>query len=130
MVDISEKDFEAYVAKAIDNIPDLYRRHLDNVAFLIEDEPTPDQRRRLNLYVNETLFGLYEGVPLPQRGGAAKILPDKITLFRLPLTRASANLEDFKKKLAHTIWHEVAHYYGLDHARIHELEYKNARPKL
>jgi predicted Zn-dependent protease with MMP-like domain len=68
------------------------------------------------------LFGLYEGVPLPQRFGTTKLLPDKITLFKLPLLRYSRDLEELRDRVAKTVWHEVAHYFGLDHRRIHELE--------
>lgn len=122
MIQISSSDFEDLVSGAIDAIPALYQKHLENVAFIIEDEPTPQQRYKLQLYPNETLFGLYEGVPLPQRGGTTKILPDKITIFKNPALWVSASKEELKEHLRHTIWHEVAHYYGLDHQRIHELE--------
>ncbi len=121
---LSRKQFESVVAKAIDSIPPLYRRYLDNVAFIIEDEPTSDQRQRLKLQDGESLFGLYEGTPLPARGGATKLLPDKITLFKRPLESISNNLEELKENVRHTIWHEVAHYYGLDHQRIRKLESK------
>jgi predicted Zn-dependent protease with MMP-like domain len=80
---------------------------------------------QLKLYPNETLFGLYEGVPLPARGGMTKLLPDKITIFKNPALIYSRNAEELKEHIRHTIWHEVAHYYGLDHKRIHELERKN-----
>jgi predicted Zn-dependent protease with MMP-like domain len=124
MSSISNEDFEALITEGINAIPPLYKQHLQNVAFIIEDEPTPEQRMQLNLYPNETLFGLYEGVPLPRRNGMAKILPDKITIFKHPALRVSRNMEELKNHIRHTIWHEVAHYYGLDHKRIHELENK------
>ncbi len=119
---IDDKQFEEILAEAIDKIPPKYGEHIQNVAFILEEEPTEDQRRRLNLYPNESLFGLYEGVPLPRRGGATKLLPDKITIFRKPLEDASRSLDELKENVRHTVWHEVAHYFGLDHARIHELE--------
>ncbi len=122
---ISTRKFEKLVAQAVERIPQPYKNRLENVAFLLEDEPSSEQRQRLNLYPNETLFGLYEGVPLPQRGGALKTLPDKITIFKNPLLAASSSIEELKENIRHTVWHEVAHYYGLDHNRIHELESKN-----
>jgi len=122
MVEINDKEFEEIISQGIAAIPNLYQKHLQNVAFLVEDNPTPQQRVKLNLYPHETLFGLYEGVPLPQRGGGTKLLPDKITIFKNPLQNASRNLAELKENVRHTIWHEVAHYYGLDHKRIHELE--------
>ena len=115
------------VSAGIDAIPPLYQKHLKNVAFIVEDNPTPEQVQKLGLRVNELLFGLYEGVPLPQRQGTTKLLPDKITLFKNPLEYVSSSLEDLEDRVGRTIWHEVAHYYGLNHDRIHELERK--RPK-
>lgn len=124
MLQVSQEQFNSFVTDAIDSIPPLYQKHLKNVAFIIEDDPTPDQRIKLNLYPGETLFGLYEGVPLPQRNGVAPILPDKITLFKNPMLMVSRDLNELKKLIGHTVWHEVAHYYGLNHKRIHELESK------
>jgi predicted Zn-dependent protease with MMP-like domain len=124
----TEKQFEEFLSEAIDSIPPPYNSHLENVAFILEDDPTPQQRIRLNLYPNETLFGLYEGIPLPQRGGALKLLPDKITIFKHPLMAASPTPEDLKENIGHTVWHEVAHYYGLNHNRIHELDAKRKPP--
>ncbi len=123
-MEVSDEEFKKYLAEAIDAIPPPYNSHLQNVAFVLEDEPTPEQRIRLNLYPNESLFGLYEGVPLPARSGTLKILPDKITIFKNPLLAASQNLISLRRNIGHTVWHEVAHYYGLDHKRIHELEGK------
>ena len=79
-MEVSDSDFEKYLGEAIDAIPKPYSDHIENVAFIMEDFPTPEQRVRLNLYPNETLFGLYEGVPLPARNGTLKLLPDKITI--------------------------------------------------
>ncbi len=124
MLQISEKEFNALVSDGIDAIPELYQSRLQNVAFIVEDDPSPQQRIQLNLYPNETLFGLYEGVPLPGRSGMTKLLPDKITIFKNPMLMVCNNSEQLKKLINHTVWHEVAHYYGLDHKRIHELERK------
>jgi predicted Zn-dependent protease with MMP-like domain len=127
MIQINDEEFEELVSEAIDAIPPLYQKHLQNVAFLIEDQPTAEQRIKLNLYPNETLFGLYEGVPLPGRYGATKLLPDKITIFKNPALFVSTTEKELREHLRHTIWHEVAHYYGLDHKRIHELEQKQIK---
>jgi predicted Zn-dependent protease with MMP-like domain len=124
MINISDEEYDKYITAGIDAVPPLYQKHLQNVAFIVEDDPTQEQRIRLNLYPNETLFGLYEGVPLPQRNGGLKLLPDKITLFKNPMLYHAGNHEELKELVRHTIWHEVAHYYGLNHERIHELEAK------
>jgi predicted Zn-dependent protease with MMP-like domain len=124
MVQVDDKQFDEIVGQAIEAIPPLYQKHLDNVAFLVEDDPTPQQMYQLKLFRGELLFGLYEGVPLPQRQGATKLLPDKITIFKNPALMVSRNIEELREHIRHTVWHEVAHYYGLDHKRIHELERK------
>ena len=124
MVEVSDKQFETIVSKAIDDIPSPYIDKLQNVAFIIEDSPTPQQSQKLGLRCNDLLFGLYEGLPLPRRMGTVKLLPDKITLFKKPLEQVSHNIDDLTKRIKNTIWHEVAHYYGLGHKRIHELENK------
>ncbi|MBI4034461.1 metallopeptidase family protein [Candidatus Saccharibacteria bacterium] len=128
MIKVSDAEFERLIADGLEAIPPLYQKHLQNVAFVIADEPTTSQRRQLNLYQNELLFGLYEGVPLPQRFGAAKLLPDKITIFKKPAEAVSRNLAQLREHIRHTVWHEVAHYYGLDHRRIHQLERKHMTP--
>jgi len=123
-MNISDQEFEAIVNEGIERVPSIYRDKLDNVAFIIEDEPSAGQRQKMSLRPGETLFGLYEGVPLPRRGGVTKILPDKITIFKLPLMAASTSLAELRRNVGHTIWHEVAHYFGLDHARIDQLDSK------
>lgn len=119
---MSDKEFGEYVEAGIAAIPPLYQQRLKNVAFMVEDYPSEEQRVKLKLYPNETLFGLYEGVPLPNRNGALKLLPDKITIFKKPMEASANKTSDVKEQVRHTIWHEVAHYYGLDHARIHQLD--------
>lgn len=124
MTEVSDEHFQQLVSQAIDAIPKVYLKHLENVAFIVEDQPSEEQRQKLGLHCNQTLFGLYEGIPLPQRGGHAARLPDKITVFKEPLLAASSSSADLKNRIHNTIWHEVAHYYGLDHARIHRLDNK------
>lgn len=120
---ISDKDFEKLIGEAMDELPEHYAQNMNNVAITYEDEPTPEQREKLRLRCNETLFGLYEGVPLPQRGaGYTMVLPDKITLFKKPLQHATHSADHFKAQIKHTLWHELAHHFGLDHGRIHALE--------
>lgn len=125
MIKVKAQQFQNFVTQAIDAIPELYQEHLQNVAFIVEDRPTNEQRKKLKLKDNDLLFGLYEGVPLPGRSGQTKILPDKITIFKKDIETASQNLDDLRNRVANTVWHEVAHYYGLDHLKIHELENPN-----
>ena len=129
MIEFSEADFDEYLKEALETIPKPYRSHIENVAFILEDYPSPEQRIRLNLFANETLFGLYEGVPLPARNGTLKLLPDKITIFKYPLMMASHTKAQLRENIGHTVWHEVGHYFGLDHKRIHELDAKRLNNK-
>lgn len=118
----TDDEFDQIISDALDTLPEKYTSRLHNVAIIYEDQPSQEQREKLQLHCNQTLFGLYEGVPLPRRGGMQPILPDKITIFKFPMAYASNNLEELKKQVRHTLWHEMAHYFGLDHKRIHELE--------
>lgn len=120
---LSDEEFEELVNKAFDHIPELYQKNLNNVAVTIADEPTPAQREKLKLRCNETLFGLYEGIPLTQRGaGYNLVLPDRITIFKLPMLHAVNNMEELAEQVRHTLWHEIAHFYGLNHSQIHKLD--------
>ena len=120
----SDEEFEKFLAEAIDNVPEPYRSRLENIAFILEDDPTPEQRQKQNLGPYQTLLGLYEGLPLPKRGGRTKLLPDKITIFKNPLMAFSRDKDQLRENIGHTVWHEVAHYFGLDHRRIDELDRK------
>jgi predicted Zn-dependent protease with MMP-like domain len=109
MLQVSDEEFKNIVAEAIDGVPPRYQKRLENVAFIVEDQPTEEQRQRLSLRPGDSLFGLYEGVPLPQRFGTTKLLPDKITLFKLPLLRYSRDVEELRDRVAKTVWHEVVY---------------------
>lgn len=124
MIQVSDEQFEALIGQALDELPkDYVSRLLKDVAVIWQDEPTEAQRRELKLRGNETLFGLYEGRPLTERyNGVGKITPDKITIFKNPICAASPDMRVLKNEIKHTVWHEMAHYFGLDHKRIHELE--------
>lgn len=122
-MEVSDEQFEQIITEALDSLPKKYTDKLNNVAITIDDEPTETQRDKLKLSCNQTLYGLYEGIPLTKRGNNySLVLPDKITIFKKPLLHASSDINDFKKNVHHTLWHEIAHYFGLDHQRIHELE--------
>jgi len=122
MVSVTDQQFQQYIDDAMATLPAEHMARLQNVAILYAEEPSPEQRKTLQLRHDQTLFGLYEGVPLPQRQGMTRVLPDKITLFKLPLCASVSTETALREQIRHTLWHEIAHYFGLDHDRIHELE--------
>src|SRR3546814_14711692 len=86
MIEVSDEEFQTLINEALDSLPKDRMQHVQNVAFLFEDEPTAEQRVKLELRHDQTLLGLYEGVPLSRRQGMTNTFqPDKITLFKLPL---------------------------------------------
>lgn len=126
MLDISDAEFEQLTAQAIDSLPKQYTDNLNNVAIIMEHDPSEEQRQKLHLVNGVTLYGLYEGIPLTARGGNySLVLPDKITIFKNPIVASSHTLEELQAQIKRTVWHEIAHHYGLDHKRIHELENKS-----
>jgi predicted Zn-dependent protease with MMP-like domain len=118
---IERTRFEELVERALDSIPEPFSRALEEVAVVIEDEPSPTQRRESGLRPGEGLYGLYEGVPRNEYAADWAFVPNKITLF------ATALLEDFPDpaELEHEVWltvvHELAHHLGIDDRRLHEL---------
>lgn len=123
MIDIPNEQFDAFVEKAIKSTPEPYGQKLNNIGFFVEDEPTMLQRKQLGLRPCQSLFGLYEGVPLPNRNGnSGNLLPDKITIFRTPHLEFSSNQEELIDQISKSVWHEIAHYFGLDHDRIYKIQ--------
>lgn len=122
MVDVSDEQFQALIDDALGTLPKEHIDRVKNVAILYEYDPTPEQRQKLALRNDQTLFGLYEGTPLTQRQGMTTLYPDRITLFKNPLCMSVADLPALKEQIRHTLWHEIAHYYGLDHEAIDKLE--------
>ncbi len=108
---IDHDRFERLTGEALDLLPDGLGRLLDNVVVMVEDED-PD----------EDLLGLYEGIPLTERDDYGDMaLPDRITLFRLPLCEMSDDLDQLRHEVLVTVVHEIAHHFGIDDDRLHEL---------
>ncbi len=123
MISVSEEEFAAMVGAGMDAISPKYIEHLNNIVFVTEDTPSAEQIYKLKLRHDQSLFGLYEGIPLTRRGSNYNlVLPDKITIFKNPLEMASNSIDELRERVRHTVWHEVAHFYGLDHDRINSLE--------
>ena len=122
MIEVSDDEFQRLIDQALTELPGEHVKNIKNVAILYELAPTSEQRSTARLKPYETLLGLYEGAPLTQRQGMTRLLPDRITLFKAPLSQKSADLTELKEHIKHTLWHEIAHYYGLNHDQIRELE--------
>lgn len=122
MIQISDEDFAALIAEVMDELPRTHMDAVKNVAIVYADEPTPEQREQLKLRGDQNLLGLYEGVPLARRGGLTNFPPDKITVFKIPSLTYAGSLKELRAQVKHTVWHEIAHYFGLDHPAIHDIE--------
>ena len=120
------KDFETLVREGYLLLPEWVRRKMSNVALLVEDRPSRGVRREQGLGSGETLLGYYRGTPLTARGsdyGVGATLPDTITLYRKPIEEeAGGDPEEVKRVVAETVWHEVAHHFGMDEDAIEERE--------
>ena len=112
---MSDEDFETLVAEALDQVPPELAQLMDNVAVFVEDEPPPD---------DPELLGWYEGTPLTERDSAyAGVLPDRIVIFRGPTLRLCETPEEVVEEVGITVVHEIAHHFGIDDERLHELGY-------
>lgn len=112
---MSDEEFLRLVDEGVAALrPDILEK-LDNVAIVIADEPTEAQRQELGLAAEETLFGLYEGVPQSERGLTDEVLlPDKITIFKHPILATYSDPTDIAVCVENTVWHELAHHFGWD----------------
>ncbi len=125
MIHLSDEQFEEMVQRAVMDIPPRFAEHLANIAFRVDEEPSQEQLRAGGLlHRGGTLLGLYEGIPLPARGGAgySGVVPDVITIFKWPHQQIAGSLPELVAAVHQTVWHEVAHYFGLDHGQIRALE--------
>ena len=116
-------DFDRLVADACERIPARFRRRLKNVAIMVEAEPDAGQLARGRVPRGGTLLGLYEGRPLPQRSVFESFaMPDRITVFQGPHERMARGPEHLAKLVEDTVWHEVAHYFGLNEREVRAAE--------
>ncbi len=124
MIEVTNEVFEEMVQLAVDSIPRRFADHLNNVAFLTQDAPSAEQSRLSGyLHGRSVLLGLYQGIPLPKRGaGYNMVTPDVITIFKRAHEAVFSDLKSLSAGVHQTVWHEVAHYFGLDHGQIRVLE--------
>jgi len=116
-------DFDRLVTRAVAKIPHRFRRRMSNIAFIVEAEPSPAQLRAAGVRPAGTLLGLYRGRPLTVRSVYDSfVMPDQILIFQGPHERLARSPEHLKKMVEQTVWHEVAHYFGMDEARVRRAE--------
>lgn len=113
--------FEDLVRRALDSIPEPFSRALEEVAIVIEDEPSLEQLRESGLRPDDSLYGLYEGVPRTEWGADWAQVPNKITLFQIPLEEDFPSAADLEHEVRVTVIHELAHHLGIDDSRLHDL---------
>jgi predicted Zn-dependent protease with MMP-like domain len=117
-------DIEEMVVDALERLPEPFRDQLGSVAIVIEEEASPAQLATVGAY---GLYGLYQGVPRTYLSADGAPTPSKITIFRGPLVRASPTREALAKHVADTVYHEIAHHFGISDARILELQARRHR---
>jgi predicted Zn-dependent protease with MMP-like domain len=122
--DPSDDDIEAMVIDALEALPAPFRDQLGSVAIVIEDEASPAQLESVGA---RGLYGLYQGVPRTRWAADGAPVPSKITIFRGPLVRASRSPERLAAAVTDTVYHEIAHHFGISDARLHELQGERAR---
>ena len=121
---MTARRFRALVAEVLDSLPRRFAEKLENVVVQVEEEPTAEDLERAGVDPRRgTLFGLYDGVPLCERGDTAPVLPDRIVLFRKPLCRAFPDEAALRRQVRITLLHEIAHHFGFDEQTLRDLGY-------
>lgn len=120
--DARHASFEKLVERALAGLPPVAQRLLEEVAIVIEEEPTSEQLEAEGLAPTDTLYGLYEGTPIVEYGADWAAFPNKISLFRLPLEEDFPEPVELAREVRRTVLHELAHHAGIDDGRLHELD--------
>jgi predicted Zn-dependent protease with MMP-like domain len=120
---VTRAEFEHLVVEAVMLIPRRFRREMKNLALVVEQEPGPDLLRDMEIKPPDSLYGLYQGTPLTERGWAdGNALPDTITLFQRPIEDDCSDEDEVRAAIGETLIHEVGHYFGLSEEEIEEIE--------
>ena len=118
---MTDEQFDALITRAMNELPQEYITNMHNVAITMQDEPDAHQREKLKLRGDQLLLGLFEGVPrIHQTGNEAALLPSKITLFKQAILAVTHDEASLFEQIKRTLWHEIAHYYGLNHDDMHQ----------
>lgn len=115
---VTREEFEALVERAVEGLPDEFKSMLDNVAVMVEEEPTDEDLEEVGIDPadpeRDELFGLYHGIPLPERGSSYSALPDRVLIYRGPILRCCETRREAIREIRDTVLHELGHYYGLE----------------
>ena len=122
---MTREEFTRLVEEALDEIPRRFRTEMKNVAVVVEDVPPAHVLAEMEIGPDDTLFGLYQGVPLTERGwGYGNALPDRISIYQQPIVQACESDEEIRDCVAETVIHEFGHYFGMSEDEIQEIEEK------
>jgi predicted Zn-dependent protease with MMP-like domain len=118
---VSRDSFEDLVRDAVSAVPEKFLSKMGNVSIVVADRPTAGQMLENNLRPGDVLYGLYDGVPLPERGSYVPPLPDVITIFQESIERTSRDINELAEQVRTTVFHEVAHYFGFSDSELGEM---------
>jgi predicted Zn-dependent protease with MMP-like domain len=120
--EMNPADFELLVSEAFDELPQLFKERIENVAIVVEDWPDRQTLQMAGVRHRNGLLGLYHGVPLTERSlDYGLVAPDKISIYRYPIVMQSSTPEGLRALVRRVLLHEIAHYFGVDDDRLHEL---------
>ncbi|HXF99533.1 MAG TPA: metallopeptidase family protein [Bacteroidota bacterium] len=123
---LTREEFEELAQEAFDNLPQEFQRHMDNVTIAVEEEPSRETLERMHLSSASSLLGLYEGIPLNQRGtwyGMSPVVPDRISLYKKNIERGARSREEIRRRIRDVLIHEIAHYYGMSEEEVRAAGY-------
>jgi predicted Zn-dependent protease with MMP-like domain len=121
---MERKSFESLVHEAVRELPRQFKDKLTNIAIIVEDYPSEELLERMEVPKDETLFGLYEGVPLTDRGHFNEpLFPDRILIFQGPIEDSCSSADEIKEEIRITVAHEIAHFFGFDDEALQERGY-------
>ncbi len=137
-IEISREEFEKITEEAIADIPKKFLSKLENVEIVIENYPSQYQidkvfgsRKEREFYEKNkfSILGLYEGIPQTKRYHYGGVVPDKITIFKKPIERKSSSLQDLREIIRNTVWHEIAHHFGMSEEEVRKAETQRRKRK-